>query len=62
MLFLDSSCNFILWYSKDHTADLKFQSTYSFTRVSDEDVGGRYRRYSGFELIRFRSADDQRVE
>ena len=41
-LYLDSSCNFILWYSKSY-GDLKYRNLFRPKGI-EEDVGGRYRR------------------
>lgn len=40
--FLDSSCNFLVWYAKD-VASLKYRSIYKSKGLAD-DVGARYRR------------------
>jgi adenine-specific DNA-methyltransferase len=40
--YLDSSCNFLIWYSKSK-ANLKYRELYKSKGIAD-DVGGRYRR------------------
>ena len=40
--YLDSSCNFLIWYSKSKT-NLKYRELYKSKGIVD-DVGGRYRR------------------
>ena len=48
--YLDSSCNFLIWYakSKDH---LKYRQLYK-PKLIEEDVGGRYRRVQSADYVR----------
>ncbi len=56
--FLDSSCNFLLWYSKSK-ANLKYRELFKPKGLAD-DVGGRYRRVQLRSLDRRSMTSEER--
>ena len=58
-LYLDSSCNYILWYSKSYR-DLKYRDLFR-PKGMDEDVGGRYRRVQNRVFDRRPMSKDERA-
>ena len=48
--YIDSSCNYILWYSRSYEK-LKYRDLFRRKGI-EEDVGGRYRRVQADQLVR----------
>ena len=59
-LYLDSSCNFILWYSKSYR-DLKYRDLFVHKGIED-DVGGRYRRVQSQSFDRRPMSKEERSD
>jgi adenine-specific DNA-methyltransferase len=58
--FLDSACNYLIWYGRDKTC-LKYRGLFKAKGLS-EDVGGRYRRVEVPPLIRRSMTAAERAE
>jgi adenine-specific DNA-methyltransferase len=58
--FLDSACNFLIWYARDKTK-LKYRELYKPKGLA-EDVGGRYRRVQLSPFARRPMVADERAD
>ncbi len=59
-IYIDSSSNYIIWYSKSYE-DLKYRDLFRHKGLED-DVGGRYRRVQTSEFNRRPMSKEERIE